>query len=163
MKFTAPIREEEEQYVSISFVDDTDLITEGDDSEDKMQEIINSYESLHEATGGKIEGRKTKYYAWKWKLGQGRRVMHQVKIKLKINGQTLEQLNVKETKKTLGTCIGPSLKWDKQFEKMREKMIVAIKKLKNTPMTVANTFIYYNMYLIKQVYFGSGILMLTLK
>ena len=68
-----------------------------------------------------------------------------------------------KVKKTLGTCIGPSLKWDKKFEKMRKKMIVAIKKLNNTPMTVANACTYYNMYLIKQVYFGCGVLKLTSK
>lgn len=163
IKFKAPIREEEEKCVSISFVDDTHLITEGDDSEGKMQEIIDAYESLYEATGGKIGGRKTKCCAWKWKLRQGRRVLHQVKIKLKINGQMLEQLKVNESKKMLGICIGPSLKWDKQFEKMREKMIIAMKKLNNTPMTIANACTCYNMHLIKQVYFGCGVLKLTPK
>ena len=44
IKFKVPIIEEEEQCVSISFVDNTDLITEGDDSEAKMQEIIDAYE-----------------------------------------------------------------------------------------------------------------------
>ena len=97
--FKVPMREEEEQCVSIYFVDDVDLITEGDDSEVKMQEIIDAHESLHEATGGKTEGIKTKCHAWKWKLRQGRRVVHPVKIKLKINGQMLEQLKVNECKK----------------------------------------------------------------
>ena len=46
---------------------------------------------------------------------------------------------------------------------MREKMIVAIKKLNNTPMTVANACTHYNMHLIKQVYFGCGVLKLTSK
>jgi len=40
---------------------------------------------------------------------------------------------------------------------MKEKMRMAMGKLSNTPMLVANVYIFYNMYLIKQVYFGYGV------
>ena len=46
---------------------------------------------------------------------------------------------------------------------MREKMIIAIKKLNNTSITIANAHMYYNMYLIKQVYFGCEVIKLTPK
>ena len=75
--------------MSVSFVDDTDLIIEGKNAESKIQEIINIYESLYAATGGKIEGEKTKFYAWKLMLRQGRKILYQVKVNLKVNDLTL--------------------------------------------------------------------------
>ena len=36
-------------------------------------------------------------------------------------------------------------------------MRMVIGKLSNTLMLVANAYIFYNMYLIKQVYFGYGV------
>ena len=63
----------------------------------------------------------------------------------------------------LGVHIGPSLKWEKQFKKIKEKMRIAMGKLKNTPMNIANRYIFYNMYLIKQVYFGCGVISLMPK
>ena len=33
-----------------------------------MQEIIDLYEMLHAAIGDEIEGSKTKYFAWQWKI-----------------------------------------------------------------------------------------------
>ena len=46
---------------------------------------------------------------------------------------------------------------------MKEKIRIAMGKLKNTPMNIVNGYIYYNMYLIKQVYFGYGVISLMPK
>ena len=48
----------EVQRVEISFVDDSDFCTKGDESEIKMQEIVDYCVSMHEATGGKIQQEK---------------------------------------------------------------------------------------------------------
>ena len=64
VKFESVISNEIEQYVVVSFVDDNDLATDGENAEVKMQEIIDLYEILHAATGGKIEESKIKYFAW---------------------------------------------------------------------------------------------------
>ena len=45
----------EVQRVEIAFVDDSDFCTKGDESETKMQEIVDFYASMNEATGGKIQ------------------------------------------------------------------------------------------------------------
>ena len=42
-------------------------------------------------------------------------------------------------------------------------MRIAMGKLKNTLMNIANGYIFYNMYLIKQVYFGYGVISLMPK
>ena len=57
--------------------------------------------------------------------------------------------------------MSPALVWDKQFEKMKEKIIEAVFKLKNTKIVVPTAYLYYNMYLIKKVYFGCEIVHLT--
>ena len=62
-----------EQCVSVSFVDDTDFVSEGQEYESKMKKIINSYHQLYSATGGQIEGSKTKFYVWKWIWRQGKK------------------------------------------------------------------------------------------
>ena len=53
---------EEEQCVAVSFADDNNLTLEGENVEEKIQEIINLHEILHAGTGGRIEYNKTKYY-----------------------------------------------------------------------------------------------------
>ena len=50
------------------------------------------------------------------------------------------------------------MKWIRQFKMMKEKMINAMWKLGNIPVTVSNAYLYINMYLITHVYFGCGIL-----
>ena len=44
---------------------------------------------------------------------------------------------------------------------MIEKMKEAIYKLNNTEMIASTAHIYYNVYLIKKVYFGYGVISIT--
>lgn len=59
--------------------------------------------------------------------------------------------------------MNPELKWTKQFEVMKSKMYRAMSKLRSTSISVANAYIFFNMYLIIQVYFGCGIIILSPK
>jgi hypothetical protein len=68
VKFKSVISNEIEQCVAVSFVDDNDLAIDSENVEVIMQEIIDLYEMLHAAIGGEIEGSKTKYFAWQWKI-----------------------------------------------------------------------------------------------
>jgi len=60
----------------------------------------------------------------------------------------------------LGICISPTLRWIKQFSKIENKMKQAIWKLRKTSVTLGNAYLFYNMYLTIQVYFGCGIVKL---
>ena len=51
----------------IAFVDDSDFCASGLECERKMQEIVNYYANLYEATGGKVQKEKVMMYSWKWK------------------------------------------------------------------------------------------------
>lgn len=68
VKFESVISNKIEQCVAVSFVDDNNLATDGKNVEVIIQEIIDLYEMLHMATGGEIEGSKTKYFAWQQKI-----------------------------------------------------------------------------------------------
>ena len=54
--------------------------------------------------------------------------------------------------------MNPMLVWDKQFEMMKEKLCRAMSKLRSTLLSVRNTCVFVNMYLITQVYFGTGVI-----
>ena len=58
------ISNKQELCSSISFIDNTDLVGDGPDSQIKIQEMLMKYDNLHSAIGGHIESRKTKYYSW---------------------------------------------------------------------------------------------------
>jgi len=73
----------------------------------------------------------------------------------------LKQINCKKQEKTLGVMMGPALIWDAQFVHMVNKMKDAIGALKNTTIAVSTASMYYNMYLIKKVYYGGGIFALN--
>jgi len=152
-----------EQCVSVSFVDDTDFVSEGQDHESKMMRIVKSYHQLYSATGGQIEISKSKLYAWKWIRRQGRKEIKQIRAKISIENDEIEQLPIHQSIKSLGIWMEPSMSWEKQFASMKEKLREAISKLNNTPMNSRNAYLYYNMYLIKKVYFGCGIIRITRK
>ena len=59
--------------------------------------------------------------------------------------------------------MGLSLKWDEQFEVMIAKMKVVVNHLKNIIISISTALIYYNMYLIKKVYFGYSIVSISKK
>ena len=56
-----------------------------------------------------------------------------------------------------------SLVWDKQFCMMVGKLKEAVRKLNNTEMITTTTSMYYNAYLISNVYYGSGIFSISKK
>ena len=55
----APISNELEQEISVAFVDDTNFFTAGINVKDKIKEILKLYADLFQATGGKIQYKKT--------------------------------------------------------------------------------------------------------
>jgi hypothetical protein len=149
------------QKVAVAFVDDNDMMSDGDDVNQKMKIIVTEYNDLYTATGGYIEEDKSKYYAYQWVTRSGRKIIKNIDEKVEINGKELKQVECKNTVKTLGVIMGPSLTWDNQFVEMVNKMKEAIGRLKQTEIVVSTAAMYYNMYLSKKVYFGCGIVALT--
>ena len=163
MQFESKVYGEIILKVSVAFVDDNDMVADGEEVEEDMKVILNDYNDLHSATGGHIEEQKSKYYAYQWVIRSGRKVIKNIDKTAEINNTTLLQIDCEKSEKTLGVMMGPALTWDKQFVMMVNKMKEAIGKLKNTVIFVSTASMYYNMYLCKKVYFGSGVFTLNEK
>ena len=62
-----PLHKKTFNRLAIVFVDDIDFYTNDKDFNRKTQTLMDIYTHLYEATGGKIQESKIKYYCWKWK------------------------------------------------------------------------------------------------
>ena len=59
--------------VAVAFIDNTDFITNKEIAQQKMQQILDTYNEFYTATGGFIEYKKTKFYSQKCKQKQGQK------------------------------------------------------------------------------------------
>ena len=125
-----------------------------------MQSMLIEYDDLHSATGGHVENNKTNLFSWKYVWKQGIRVAVKVPVEIVLNNVKLKELEVKEANRSLGVYMAPTLKWEKQFAIMVDKLNEAMSKLKKVPISIVNAHLYYNMYLLRRVYFGCGIMQL---
>ena len=149
--------------IAIAFVDDTDFYTNDFRCIQIMQEAMNIYTRLYEATGGKVQQIKILYYSWIWEYVDGRKYIKDVTANLVVNEEIIRQESVENSTRTLGVYVTPSLSWKTQFEVMKKKLHVSITKLMNTDINPYQAAIYYNIYMIKSVYFGCGIIELSAK
>ena len=143
--------------ITFLFVDDTDLAVVGENSVSQMQMILNLCNKLHSATGGKTQVEKTKFFAWTWTWSQGKKKIKNVDANIQLNNQPMQQLNAMEEEKTLGVFVSPSMRWLSQCAAIEEKLKIAMWRLRQTPITIGNAYVFYNVYLITHVYFGCGI------
>ena len=86
-----------------------------------------------------------------------------MEAELVINDKKLNQIDANQDTKTLGVQMGLSLQWITQFKMIEEKLQMAMWKLKSTPVTVSNTYMFYNIYLLTHVYYGCEIVKFTPK
>jgi len=161
MNFQSRVFNESIQVAAVSYVDDNDLVSDGDNAAEKMNKGVNIFSSLHEATGGLVEENKSKVYSCQWKVLSGRKVIYNNKNKIRMQEIELKHIDCKKQELTLGVMMSPALIWDAQFVQMVNKMKDAIGSLKNTNIAVLTASMYYNMYLIKKVYYGGGIFTLN--
>ena len=96
-----------EHGVLVSFVDNTDLFSDGNEIKEKMQSILNIYNKYYKATGGEIEEKKTTYYSQKWNWKQGQKIIKEREVKLMINDNEIKAAKIDTCEKTLGVCIRP--------------------------------------------------------
>jgi len=75
--------------------------------------MLNIYNRLHTATGGKIQEEKTKFFYWIWVWSQGVKRIKNIQASVQVNNREIEQLEVSHEEKTLGVYLSPSLKWIK--------------------------------------------------
>ena len=84
-------------------------------------------------------------------------------MNIKLKNELIKQLQVNVSVKTLGVHINPRLNWNDEFEYVRKKMIVTIRKLMRTEMKTYQAHMYYNVYMLTNVFFGCGIVQFNAK
>ena len=87
-----------------------------------MQAIIKVYNKHYIATGGCIEYSKTVFYACRWKWYQGEKRICLVDYELLVNNKKVKRLDINQCKRMLSVFMGPSLKWERQFNEIVHKM-----------------------------------------
>ena len=87
----------------------------------------------------------------------------EVPINIIINGENIRMINVKHSVKTLGVHISPSLSWKDEFEYVKQKMKSSIKKFMTVDMKLHQVYLYFNTYILTNVFFGCGIVNFTKK
>ena len=125
------ISETVEDETAVVFIDDTDFVIEGEECQQKMQTILDTYITLFQAIGGAVNLQKTNYFAWQWKQRNSKLPIYNVDIELKINDIKLNQINCNKVIRTLGVHISPMIIWDYQFEVMADKMKIVMAKLQH--------------------------------
>ena len=156
-----PISKQIIQRIAIAFVDDTDFYTNGPEYELKMQMIMDIYTKLYEATGGKIQQTKIMFYCWKWIYKNGKQNIIQLNATIVVHGETIKAIDVSQSTRTLGVHLNPAISWKGQFEVMRKKMNTSITKMMNMEINSYQAAMYFNVYMIKTVFFGCGIVELN--
>ena len=90
-------------------------------------------------------------------MRDGERVIEQIKAVISIHGKEIQQIDMQTSTRTLGMYVTPSLSWKTQFEKLRSKVMDAIGKVMRTSLMYQQAAVYYNIYMLTNVYFGCGI------
>ena len=147
----------------IAYVDDADFFVNEENFKKKIIEIIDLYVRLYEATGAKIQEEKVKFYWWKYEMEGGVQIIKQIEAEINIHHKKIAQININESTRTLGVHVTPSLSWKTQFEVLRRKVVDAMSKVMNTHLTYQQTTMYYNLYMLTNMYYGCGIIKLNEK
>ena len=90
---------------------------------------------------------------WKWKNN----TIVEVTINIEINEEKIKIIEVRTSVETLGTHISPSLNYRDEFEHVKQKMEVYMKKIMRTDMNMHQVCLYFNTRMLTNVFFGCGI------
>jgi hypothetical protein len=118
--FRTPISKKQIQLVGYAYVDDTDIVTTTDDDDyrltaERMQQGINTWEGIIDATGGQLEPTKTYWYLihFGWKQGKWRYLTaKEAPVDMTMRNisnapSQIERLEVSEARRTLGVRLAP--------------------------------------------------------
>ena len=116
---------------------------------------------MYEATGGKIQQAKIMFYCWRWIYENGNQKIVRLDANIKVHGERIKSIDVHASTRTLGVHLTPALSWKGQFEVMRKKINLSICKIINMDINSYQVYIYFNVYMIKSVFFGYGVIELN--
>ena len=94
-----------EYKIAVTFVDDMDFILEEEDSQQKIQIILDKYTRLFQATGGVVEPQKINYFCQKWIRRNRQLTIYNINTTLEINEEIINQKNVNDAIRIYGVHV----------------------------------------------------------
>ena len=101
------------------------------------------------------------FYCWKWHYCNGEKIIKQVEAELIVHGEKTRSIQIKISTRTLGTHLTRALEWRGKFEVIRKHLHASITKLMNVDINPCQAAIYFNVYVMTSVVFGSRVVSLT--
>jgi len=87
----------------------------------------------------------------------------QLEASIEVHGKKIKAIDINKSTRTLGVHLTPALSWKGQFEVMRAKMHKSITKIMNMDINSYQASVYYNIYMIRLVFFGCGVIELHIR
>ena len=87
------------QKTAVAFVDDNDLIADGEEAERDMNNMITTYDDLHTASGGNMQEEKSKFFGWIWRWKAGFKEIENKLQETKVKGKKLHKKSAVKVKK----------------------------------------------------------------
>ena len=122
---------------------------------------MNIYTNLFEATSRNIQQDKILFYCQQQKYEKREKVIQDIEAELIVHGLKINQMKVNESVRTLGVHMYLSLSQKSQFKAIRKKQQIPIMKLMSTDINPYQAVVYYNVHMIKSVYFRCRVVKLT--
>ena len=110
-----------------------------------------------------IEHQKKFCFTWKQSLKRRKRHILDIKIETKINDEKRKLIKSNEAIRILRVYIALNMDLIKQYQIIKDKMRNAVAKLKNTNIYPLLTYVFYNTYFTKLVYFRCEIVSINEK
>ena len=121
-----------------------------------MNRDVDTFNSMHEVTGGCVEENKSKFFSHEWNVRSGRKIALNKDRNIIMNETNLQQIHCKKQKNSrsdnrssfgmeFSVCVH-----GKQNER-------CYRSLKKTTIAASTALMHYNVCLIKKVYYGSRI------
>ena len=93
------------------------------------------------------------FYSWKWEYFHRKQYIVQINTKLEVHQTNIVIINDHESIRILGVYLNLALNWKGQFEVMKKKMHQSIIKFMSLDVNNYQAAIYFNMYIIKSMFF----------
>ena len=75
-------------------------------------------------------------------------------MKIKLENEVIKRLQMRVSVKMLGVCINPRLDWNDEFECVKNKLSVTIKKVLRTEMKKYQAHVCLHVHMVTNVFLG---------
>ena len=158
----SPITQRRITRTIIPFVDDAYFFVCGRFTLIRMQELIQKYNKLHSASGEKGHFEKNNFWFWRTDYDDvGYLKYFRLPDTISVDYITINSLPLSTPVKFLGVISSLLNIWDLQFDKMVLKMNDEIRWVIKTALHPHEVHIYFHAYMIKSVFYGAGVYLIT--